>query len=151
MTDWLQIGKEYVKAAYCYPAYLTYADFSSAQFSCSVVFESLIPPWPAAHQTSLSITNSRNLLKLIFIELVTPSNHLILCHPLLLLPSVFSSIRMFSNELVFAEALQLQHYSFQLISFRTDLLDLLAVQGTLKRLLQHRSSKHQFFSGQLSL
>ena len=108
-------------------------------------------PWTAAHQASLSITNSRSLPKLISIELVVPSNHLILCCPLLLLPSIFPSIRVFSNE----SALHIRwpkYWSFSfnispssehpgLISFRMDWLDPLAVQGTLKSLLQHRSSK----------
>ena len=85
-------------------------------------------PWTAAHQASLSIANSQSLLKLMSIELVMPSNHLILCRPLLLLPPVFPSIRVFSNE-------------SGLISFRMDWLDLIAVQGTLKSLLQHNSSK----------
>ena len=106
-------------------------------------------PWTAAHQASLSITNSQGLLKLMSIELVMPSNHLILCCPLLLSPSVFPSIRVFSNE----SALHIRwpkYWSFSisssneysgLISFRMDWLDLLAVQGTLKSLLQHHSSK----------
>ena len=106
-------------------------------------------PWTAAHQASLSITNSQRLLKLMSIELVMPSNHLILCCPLLLSPSVFPSIRVFSNE----SALHIRwpkYWSFSisssneysgLISFRMDWLDLLAVQGTLKSLLQHHSSK----------
>ena len=108
-------------------------------------------PWTAACQASLSITNSRSLLKLMSIELVMPSNHLILCHPLLLLPSIFSNIRVFSNE----SALRIRwpkYWSFSfnispsnehagLISFRVECLDLLAVQGTLKSLLQHHSSK----------
>ena len=108
-------------------------------------------PWTTAHQASLSITNSQNLLKLIFIESVMPSNHLILCHPLLLPPSIFPSIRVFSSE----SALCIRwpkYWSFSfsiipskeipgLISFRTDWLDLLVVQGTLKSLLQHLSSK----------
>ena len=102
-------------------------------------------PWTAAHKASLSITNSWSLLKLMSIELVMPCNHLILCHPLLLLPSVFPSIRVFSNE----SALSIMwgkcwSFSFSispssehsgLISFRMDWLDLLAVQGTLKSLL----------------
>ena len=108
-------------------------------------------PWTAAHQASLYITNSRSLLKLMSIELVMPSNHLILCHPLLLLPSIFPSIRVFSNESVLC--IRWPKYwssSFNispsnehpgLISFRMDRLDLLAVQGTLKSLLQHHSSK----------
>ena len=108
-------------------------------------------PWTAAHLASLSITNSRSLLKLIFIESVIPSNHLILCHPLLLLPSIFSSIRVFSNESVLHIRWP-KYWSFSfsispfteysgLISFRIDWLDLLAIQGTLQSLLQHHSSK----------
>ena len=108
-------------------------------------------PWTAAHQASLSITNSWSLLKLMSIKSVMPSNHLILCHPLLLPSSIFPSIRDFSNE----SALHIRwpnYWSFSfsispskeysgLISFRMDWLDLLAVQGTLKSLLQHHSSK----------
>ena len=108
-------------------------------------------PWTAACQVSLSITNSWSLPKLMSIASVMPSNHLILCCPLLLLLSIFPSIRVFSNELVLhirwpkVLEFQLQHQSFQWI-FRTDFLkvdwlDLLAVQGTLKSLLQHHSSK----------
>ena len=104
-------------------------------------------PWTTAHQASLSITNSQSLLKLISIESWMPYNHLILCHPLLL-PSIFPSIRVFSNESL---CIKWQNYwSFRislcnehsrLISFRMDWLDLLAVQGTLKSLLQHHSAK----------
>ena len=108
-------------------------------------------PWTAAHQSSLSITNSCSLLKFMSIKLVTPSNHLILCHSLLLLPSIFPGIRVFANESV----LQIRwpkYWSFSfrispsnecsgLISFRMDWLDLLAVPGTLKSLLQNHSSK----------
>ena len=108
-------------------------------------------PCTAAFQASLSITNSRNLLKLMSIESVMPSNHLILCRPLLLLPSIFPSTRVFSNESVlhirWPEYWRLSfsispfnEYS-GLISFRMDWLDLLTVQGTLKSLLQHHSSK----------
>ena len=108
-------------------------------------------PCTAACQTSLSITNSRSLLKLMSIESVMLSNHLILCHPLLLLPSIFPSIRVFSNELALCIRWP-KYWSFSfnispsneylgLISFRMDWLDLLAVQGTLKSLLQHHSSK----------
>ena len=108
-------------------------------------------PWTAAHPASLSITNSQSLLKLMSIESVTLSNHLILCHPLLLLPSIFSSIRVFSSELVFHIRWP-NYWSFSfsispsnaysgLISFRIDWFDLLAVQGILKSLLQHHSSK----------
>ena len=108
-------------------------------------------PWTTAHQASLSITNSYTLLNLMSIMLVMPSSHLILCHPLLLSLSIFTSIGVFSNE----SALRIRwpkYWSFSfsisplneysgLISFRMDWLDLLAVQGTLKSLLQHRSSK----------
>ena len=108
-------------------------------------------PWTAARQASLSITISRSLLKLMSIESVMLSNHLILCHPLLLKPSIFPSIRIFSNE----SALRIRwpkHWSFSfnvslsneysgLISFKMDWLDLLTVQGTLKSVLQHHSSK----------
>ena len=118
-------------------------------------------PWTAACQASLPITNSWGLLKLMSIEFVMPSNHLILCHPLLLLSSIFPSIRVFSNESAFRIRWP-KYWSFSfsispsneysgLISFRMDWLDLLAVQGTLKRvfsnttvqkrLLQHHSSK----------
>ena len=108
-------------------------------------------PWTAARQASLSITNSHSLLNLISIESVMPSNHLILCHPLLLVPSIFPSIRVFSNEsLLHIRWPKYWSISFNispsnehpgLISFRMEWLDLLAVQGTLKSLLQHRSSK----------
>jgi len=124
--------------------------FLSFQFSCSVVFDSETP-WTAAHQVSLSIANSQSLLKLMSIKSVMPSNHLILCHPLLLLPSVFPSIRVFSSESV----LQIRwpkYWSFSfsispsneysgLLSFRIDWFDLLVVQATLRSLLQHHSSK----------
>ena len=108
-------------------------------------------PWIAAHQASMSITNFWSLLKLTAIESVMPSNHLILCHPLLLLPSIFPSIRVFSNESVlpirwpedwsfsFSTSPSNEHPG--LIYFRIDWLDLLAVQGTLKSLLQCHSSK----------
>ena len=108
-------------------------------------------PWTAAHQASLSIINSQSLLKLMSIESVMPSNHLILCCPLLLPQSIFPSIRVFSNESVLHNTWP-NYWSFSLnispsneysglISFRMDWLDLLAVQGTLKSLLQHHSSK----------
>ena len=108
-------------------------------------------PWTAARQASLSIANSWNLLTLLSIESVIPSNHLILCHPLLLPPSIFPSIRVFSNELVLhIRWPKYWNFSFNispsneysgLISFRMDWLDLLSVQGTLKSLVQHHSSK----------
>ena len=123
------------------------------QSSRSVVSNSA-NSWTAARQASLSLTNSWSLLKLKSIESVTPSNHLILCHPLLLPPSIFLSIRVFSNESVLHIRWQ-KYWSFSfsispsneysgLISFRMDWLDL-AVQGTLKNLIQHHSSKVSVF------
>ena len=123
-------------------------------------------PWTAAGQTSLSFTISWSLLKLMSIQSMMPSNHLILCHPLLLLPSIFPSIRVFSSESVLPITWP-KYWSFSfssspsdehsgLISFRINQLDLLAVQGTLKSLLQHHSSKASilqcsvFFMVQLS-
>ena len=119
-----------------------------------------VTPWTTAGQASLFITNSRSPPKPMSIKLVMPSNHLILCHPLLLPLSIFPSIRVFSKE----SALHIRwpkYWSFSfsispsnehpgLIFFRMDWLDLLAVQGTLKSLLQHHSSKHQFSGAQLS-
>ena len=119
-------------------------------FSHSVV-SNFVNPWTAAHQAFLSFTITQSLLKLMSIELMMPSNHHILCHPFLFLPSIFPSIRVFSNEL----ALHIRcpnywHFSFSispsneysgLISFRIVWLYLLTVQGTLKSLLQHHSSK----------
>ena len=108
-------------------------------------------PWTAARQASLSITNSRSLLKHISIDLVMPSNHLMPCHPLFLLPSIFPSIRVFSNVSVlcirwpkywsFSFSISPSSEYSRLISFRMDWMDLLAIQGTLKSLLQHHSSK----------
>ena len=120
--------------------------------SCIRLF---VTPWTAAHQASLSITNSQSLPKLMSIESMMPSNHLILCCPLLCLPSIFPSIRVFSNE----SGLHIRwpkYWSFSfnispssehsgLISFRMDWLDLLAVQQTLKSLLQHLSTKASIF------
>ena len=143
---------------------MTLHTFSSVQLLSRVGL--FATPWTAAHQASLSITNSQSLLKPLSIESVMPSNHLILCHPLHLPPSIFPSIRIFSNE----SALRIgwpKYWSFSfnispsnehsgLISFRMDWLDLLAVQGTLKSLLQHHSSKASilrhsaFFTVQLS-
>ena len=108
-------------------------------------------PWTAAHQASLFITNSQSFLILMSIESVVPSNHLILCRPLILPPSIFPSIKVFSNDSVLHIRWP-KYWSFSfnitpvneysgLISFRMDWLDLLAVQGTLKSLLQHHSSK----------
>ena len=123
------------------------------RFSCLVQSLSrvrlFVTPWTAARQASLFIANSRSLLRHMSIESVMPSNYLILCRPLLLLPSIFPSIRVFSNESVLLIRWP-KYWSFSfspsneysgLISFRMDWLDLLAVQGTLKSLLQHHSSK----------
>ena len=124
-------------------------NFSSVQsLSCVQLFAT---PWTAARQASMSITNSQSLLKFMPIESVMPSSHLILCHPLLLLPSDFPSIRVFSKESVLCMRWP-KYWSFSfsispsnkhpgLISFRIGWLDLLAVPGTLKSLLQHHSSK----------
>ena len=110
-----------------------------------------VTPWTAAGQDSLSITNSQSICKLMSIELVMPSNYLILSHPLLLPPSIFLSIRVFSNESVLhirwpnywsiSFSISPSNEYSGLISFRMDWLDLLAVQESLKRLLQHHSSK----------
>ena len=143
---------------------ISFIQFSSVQ-SLSCIWL-IATPWTVACQASLSITNSQSLPKPISIELVMPSNHLILCHPLLCLPSIFSSIRAFSNE----STLHMRwpkYWSFSfnispsnehpgVIIFRMDWLDLLAVQGTLKSLLQHHSSKASillcsaFFTVQIS-
>ena len=123
--------------------------FSSVQLLSHVLF--VVTPWTAACQASLSITNTQNLLRLMSIELVMPSNHLILCDPLLLPPLIFPNIRVFSNE----SALHIRwpkYWSFSfsispsneysgLISFRIGWFDFLAVQGTLESLLQYHSSK----------
>ena len=125
-----------------------------------------VTPWTATHQAYLSITNPQSLRKLRSIESVMPSNHLILCHPLFLLPPIPPSIRVFSNESTFHMRWP-KYWSFSfsiipskeipgLISFRMDWLDLLAIQGTLRSLLQHRCSKASilwcsaFFTVQLS-
>ena len=123
--------------------------FSSVQSLSHV--QLFATPWTAACQASLSITNSQSLLKLMSIESVMPSNHLVLCSPFLLLPLIFPSIRVFSNESALCiRWAKYWNFSFSispsseysgLISFRMDWLDLLAVQGTLKSLLQHHSSK----------
>ena len=146
----------------CCPHSIFSSMFSSVQLlSCVRLF---VTPWTAAHQASLSITNSQSLPRLMSIELVMPSNHLILCHPFLLLPSIFPSITVFSNE----SALHMRwskYWSFSfsispsnvysaMTSFRIDWLDLLA--GTLNSLLQHHSAKASilrcsaFFTVQLS-
>ena len=107
--------------------------------------------WTAAHQTSLSFSISGSLLKLMYIESMVPSNHFILCHCLLLMPSIFPSIRVFSSESAlcirwptywnFSFSISPSNEYSELISFKIDWFDLLAVQGTLKRFLQHHSSK----------
>ena len=141
---------------------MRWGQFSSVAQSCPT----LLTPWTVAGQASLSITNIHSLLKLISIESVIPSTHLILCHPLLFLPSIFPSIRVFLNESVFCIRWpKFWSFSFSitpsneysgLISSRMDWLDLFAVQGTLKRLLQQHSSKASilqcsaFFTVQLS-
>ena len=134
--------------------------FSSVHsLSCVWLFGT---PWTVARQASLSITNFRSLLKLLSIELVMHSNHLILYRLLLLLPSIFPSIRVFADESVlgircskywsFSFSISPSNEYSELIFFRMDWLDLLAVQGTLKSLLQHHSpKKHQLFRAQFSL
>ena len=146
--------------------YLSKNTFSSVQFSSVSHVQLFMTPWTAARLAPLSITNSWSLLKLMSIASVMPFNHLILCRPLLLLSSIFPSIRVFSSELVLCNKWP-KHWSFSfsispsneysgLISFRMDWLDLLAVHRTLKRLLQHHSSKASilwhaaFFMVQLS-
>ena len=137
-------------------------EFSSVQSLSRVRLSAT--PWTAARQASLSITNSQSLLKLMSIESMMPSNHLILCHPLLLLPSIFACIRVFlMSQLVLSGGQRSFSFSISpsneysaLISFTMDWLDLLAVQGTLKSLLQHHSSEASvlqcsaFFMVQLS-
>ena len=137
----------------------------SVQFSHSIVSDSETP-WTAARQASLSIANSQSLIKLMSIESMMPSNHLVLCRPLLLPPSIFPNIRVFSNEAVlrirwpkywsFSFSISPSNEYSGLISFRINWLDLLAVQGTLKSVLQCHNSKASilqcsaFFTVQLS-
>ena len=157
------IARSYIQILSVVKINFLFSCFSSGQ-SLSYIWL-FVTPWIAARQAFMSITNSRRLTKLMSIELVMPSNHLILCHPLLL-PSIFPSTRVFSNE----SALHIrwpEYWSFSfsispsnehpgLISFRMDWLDLLVVQGTLKSLLQHHSSeapvlwRSAFFIVQLS-
>ena len=123
---------------------------ASQSFQSLCCVQLFVTPWTAARQASLSITNSRSSLKLISVESVMPTNHLILCRPILLPPSIFPSIRVFSNQSVFRIRWPI-YWSFSfnispsneysgLISFRMDSLDILAVQGILKSLLQDHSS-----------
>ena len=133
----------------CWSTYLLIDQFSSAPLLSRVRL--FVTPWTAAHLASLFITNSQSLLKLMSIRSVIPSNHLNLCHPLLLPSSIFPSIRVFSNETVLyirwpkywssSFSISPSNEYSGLISFRMDWLDRLAVQGTLKSLLQHHSSK----------
>ena len=161
MGQWTgsKLGKEYVK--YCHSVYLT--SISSVQ---SLSHVRLYDPRTVGCQASLSINNSQSLLKLMSLKLVMPSKHLILCHPLLLLPSIFPSIRVFSNEsalcirwskyCTFSFSISPSNEYLGLTSFRIDWLDLHAVQGALKSLLQYFSSKASilwcsaFFTVQLS-
>ena len=139
---------------------ITLLFITSVQFSRSVMSDSFVTPWTTARQASLSITNSWSLPKLMSIELVMPSSRLILCHPLLLLPPIPPSIRVFSNVSTprmrwpkywsFSFSISPSNEHPGLISFRMDWLDLLAVQGTLQSLLQTTVQK-QFFGAQLSL
>ena len=136
----------------------SYPQFSSDQSLSHV--QLFTTPWSAACQASLSITNSQNLLKLMSIKLVMPSNHLILCHRLFFLPSIFPSIRVFSNESVLPiRWLKYRNFSFsispskeysRLISFRMDWLDLLAVQGLSRVFSNTTGQKHQFWGAYLS-
>ena len=129
--------------------FISLPQFSSVQFFSHVRL--FATPWTAVHQASLSITNSRSLLQLMSIKSVMPSNHLNFCRPLLLPPSVFPNIKVFSSESVlhirwpkdwsFSFSISPSNEYSGLISFRIDWLDLLAVQGTLRSLLQHHSSK----------
>ena len=133
---------------YLWKANVLYTLSSVQSLSCVQLF---VTPWTTGCQASLSITNSRSLFKLMSIRPVMPSNHLILCRPLLLLPSIFPSIRVFSSESVlhirwpkywgFSFSISPSSEYSGLISFRMDWLGLFAAQGTLKRLLQHHSSK----------
>ena len=161
-TKWLNWTETIKDYSHCYqtlpqqaefdqrrPSRQISVQFSSVQLLCRV--QLFATPWTVARQVSLSITNSWSLLKLMSIESVIPSNHLILCRPLLFPPSIFHSIRVFSNESVLdIRWSKYRSFSFNisssneysgLISFRMDWLDILAVQGTLKSLLRHHSSK----------
>ena len=142
----------------CAVTFLVLLLYSSPLWPLSSVAQLCLTPCDprtAAHQASLSITNSQSLLKLMYIESVMQSNHLIPCHPLLLLPSIFPSIRVFSNESVlpirwpkywsFSFSISPSNKYLGLISFRIDWFDIPAVQGTLKSLLQHHSSKASIY------
>jgi len=149
LQNWLTVGASETKNL-AMTSWLSQSLLASSVQSLSCV-RLFATPWTAASQASLSITNSWSLLKLISIELVMPSNHLILCCPLLLLPSIFPTVRVFPDESVlhirwpkywsFSFSISPSNDYSQLMSFRMDWLDLLAIQGTLKNLLQHHSSK----------
>ena len=134
---------------------MLHTDMLTVQFSYCCV-QLFVTPWTAARQASLSITNSQSLLKLMPIESVIPSNHLVLCHPLLLLPSIFPSIRVFSNDSVLRIRWpKYQSFSFSIspsneysgrVSFRMDWLDFPAAQGTLKSFLQRKEVKEYSLS-----
>ena len=163
--DWSDVSIDKVKEAQTYYRKQAYG----CQRGRTTVAQSLshvrlsVTPWTVAHQVSLSFTISQSLLKLMSIKSVIPSNHLILCRPLLLLTLIFPRIRAFSNELALpirwpkywslGFSISPSNEYSGLISFRIDWFDLLAVQGTFKSLLQHHNWKelHQFFSTQLSL
>ena len=145
LTEDIQMANKQIKR------YSISSDIQFSSFQSLSHVQLFATPSTATHQASLSITNSRSLLKPMSIESVMPSNHLILCRPLLLLPSIFPNIRVFSNESVFCIRWP-EYWSFSfnispsneqpgLISFRMDWLDLLAVQGTFKSLLRHHGSK----------
>ena len=142
---------------FCFGKYVCYPGASVSSVQSLSPVRLFVTLWTTTPQASLSITKSRNLHKLMSIKSVMPSNHLILCHPLLLLPSIFPSIRVFSKESVL-HTRWLKYWSFSfsispsneysgLFSFRMDWLDLLAVQETPKSLLQHHSSKASIFPG----
>ena len=152
--EWVLDYVKYFSVSIVIIMWVFFFQFSSVAQSCPTLCDPMNHSMPG-----LTITNCQSLPKPMSIESVIPSNHLILCCPLLLLPSVFPSIRVFSNESALSWP---KYWSFSsninpsneypgLISFRMDWLDLLAVQGTLKNLLQHTVQKHQFFSTQLSL
>ena len=146
--SWWWTGKPGMSQSMGFQRDMTERPIWSELLSCVGVF---MTPWTEACQASLSFTISWSLLKLMPIESVMPSNYLILCHPLLLLPSIFPSIKAFSNELAlhfrwpkyrsFSFSISPSNEYSGLISFRIDWFELLAVQGTLKSLLQHHSSK----------
>ena len=159
LSDWITTTNWYVISTSITKH--RYYQFVVAVKSLSCV-QHFVTPWTVACQAFLSITNSRSLLKLTSIESVMPSNHLILCCPLLFLPSIFPSIRVFFNESVlcikwpkywsFSFSISPSNEHSGLISFRMDWLDLLAVQGILLRFFSNTTvQKHQFFSTQLSL